>query len=142
MIRGTTAQFAFDIPYDFSELEYVNIFFWQEDYYGPSESRALPIKLHYDANNADTDLEYLKWTTDNRRIVVTLIPEQTARFTCEKKAIVQLSATTKSGIRFASDQQIKTVYPIHDDCEFSDKDVVKPPEIDGYIILDGGNAVS
>lgn len=127
MIRGTTAQFKFQIPYDFNDLALVNVVFWQCNNNGPDESRPLPIiKIKEDCN----------WSAETKEITVVLQPEETARFLDDRKARVQLSATTESGIRFASSQQEITVYPIYNDSLFGD--IILPSESNGVIVLDGG----
>lgn len=127
MIRGTTAQFKFQIPYDFYDLALVNVVFWQCNNNGPDESRPLPIvKIKEDCS----------WSAENKEITVVLQPEETARFLDDRKARVQLSATTESGIRFASSQQEITVYPIYNDSLFGD--IILPSESNGVIVLDGG----
>lgn len=127
MIRGTTAQFKFQIPYDFNDLALVNVVFWQCNNNGPDENRPLPIvKIKEDCS----------WSAENKEITVVLQPEETARFLDDRKARVQLSATTESGIRFASSQQEITVYPIYNDSLFGD--IILPSESNGVIVLDGG----
>lgn len=127
MIRGTTAQFKFQIPYDFYDLALVNVVFWQCNNNGPDESRPLPIvKIKEDCS----------WSAENKEITVVLQPEETARFLDDRKARVQFSATTESGIRFASSQQEITVYPIYNDSLFGD--IILPSESNGVIVLDGG----
>lgn len=139
MIRGTTSQFKFEIPYDFSDLKSVNVVFWQDGNDGPSEARKLPLILQYNKDDGGLP-NSLSWSSESNQIVATFDPEQTARFMDDRTAKIQLSATTTSGIRFASEQQSITVYPIYEGMEFSDEDVAKPSPNDGYIILDGGIA--
>lgn len=131
MIRGTNAQFKFEIPYDFSELTYVNIMFWQDGNDGPDVNRPLPIRKIKDD---------CKWYAIDKQVVVDLSPEETARFVDDRKAKVQLSATTGTGIRFASKERIITVYPMYlDDPVFGD--ITPPTEIKELIIADGGNII-
>lgn len=127
MIRGTTAQFKFEIPYDWNTVANANVVFWQDGNDGPDETRPLPIrKIKGDC----------VWIASDKMVTVTLQPEETARFSDDRKAKVQLSATTFSGIRFASEQQDIVVYPIYLDDVW--EDVVPPSEDDGYAILDAG----
>lgn len=127
MIRGTTAQFKFDLPYKYSEIELAKIVFWQIDNNGPSSDRPLPIVKVLEQCSAGTD-EY--------ELRVTLSPEETLRFSDKRKAYVQFSGTSLDGYRFAGDQEEITVYPIYDDSILGD--VVTPtPTYDGLIILDG-----
>jgi hypothetical protein len=55
------------------------------------------------------------------------------------KARVQLSAKTLEGTRFASKQELITVYPIYDDSILGDDIDPTPDDTDGdgWIILDG-----
>lgn len=128
MIRGTTAQFKFKIPYSFDDIASVNVIFWQRGNNGPAEDRSLPIKKF---------INDCEWSEEKKEVTITLQPEETARFIDERKAYVQLSATTKSGIRFASPQQEITVYPIYNDSIWGD--VVPPSENNGVMILDAGS---
>lgn len=127
MIRGTNAQFRFEIPYDFDDVEYIDILFWQDGNSGPSKNRPLPIvKIKSDCT----------WLESDKVIMVKLNPEETARFMDDRKARVQLSATTYSGIRFANKQHLITVEPLHDDLEIGD--IMPPPQIPEGYILDAG----
>ncbi len=130
MIRGTTAQFKFEIPYDWVDIKTANVIFWQDGNEGPTATRALPI-IKTKTNND------LSWDAINKQVSVTFAPEETARFEDDRKAKIQLTATTNSDIRFASEQQLVTVYPIYGDDSFTDDDVILPSE-DGLILLDGG----
>ena len=128
MIRGTTAQFRFETPYDFSQLDRLTIIFWQDGNTGPATNRPLPITKY------KTDC---RWSSTDNQIIVSLEPEETARFFDDRKAKVQMFATTTSNIRFGSDQQDITVYPAYSDDVWED---VTPPseEGDGYLLLDAG----
>lgn len=127
MIRGTTQAFKFQVPYDFTwEKAYVNVTFWQKGYNGPDKSRKLPI-IKTRAN--------CSWSAQTKEISVTLNPEETARFSADRKAYAQLSVTTESNLRFASREQEITVYPIYNDSQLGD---MITPEDDGTIVLDGG----
>lgn len=127
MIRGTNAQFRFEIPYDFDDVEYINIHFWQDGNSGPSENRPLPIiKTKSDCT----------WLESDKQIVVRLAPEETARFMDDRKAITQYSGTTFSGVRFANKQYLITVYPLHDNADIGD--IIPPPNMPEGFILDAG----
>lgn len=129
MIRGTTAQFRFEIPYDFDTLESASVTFWQEGNGGPALDRPLPITK----TKENGDLIYL---TNNKRIVIaSLTREETLRFITERKAKTQLVAQTRSGIDFASKEKYITVYPIVDDSV--DDEPILPPD-DDLVVLDGG----
>ena len=127
MIRGTTAQFKFNLPYKFSEVDKVKIMFWQPNNDGVDDTRPLPIVKTKD-NCSQGQNEY--------ELTVTLNMEETLRFSDEYKAYTQLSATSIEGARFASKQQPIPVYPIYDDSILGD--IITPtPDSDGFIVLDG-----
>lgn len=129
MIRGTTAQFKFKIPYPINELTWVTVKFWQPGNNG-TDIAPLPItkKLSND------DLLQLD------EIVITLSPTETARFSDKLKARVQLRANAVNGATFASKEQLITVYPINDDIITDDPDWPDESE-SGYILLDGQSIV-
>lgn len=127
MIRGTTAQFKFTLPYKYSEIENAKAVFWQPGNNGPSEDRPLPI---YKVLSQCVECE------NPNEISVTLSPEETLRFFDDRKAYVQFSATSIDGIRFATKQENINVYPIYDDSLTGD--IVTPtPDDNGFIVLDG-----
>lgn len=124
MIRGTTAQFKFKLPYPKAELEWVTIKFWQPG----NLNSYLPItkKLqHCDAQDDSTEL------------FVSLTADETMRFSEKYKAKVQLRAQhTESGAVFGTHPQLITVYPMND--EILEEDPTMPSKNeDGWIILDG-----
>ena len=128
MIRGTTAQFKFKLPYNIGDLDVVKITFWQNGYSGPDKSRPLPIvKILEQCSQSDID-----------ELTVILNKEETLRFIDDRKAYVQFRGKTIDGTAFASKQEIITVYPVHDDSILEDDIIPTPnPEADGIIILDG-----
>jgi hypothetical protein len=129
MIRGTTAQFKFQIPYDFSYIKCANIVFWQTENNGPSIDRPLPIvKI----------LSQCSQSNNPRELCVSLTQEETLRFSDKKKAYVQLKAESKDGYAFASKQVLLDVYPVYEGIDMDD--IIKPtptPSVDDYIVLDG-----
>lgn len=130
MIRGANAKFKFQLPYNYNELEKVKITFWQENYYGPSSDRPLPIvKILQQCSQSDVPNE----------LCVTLNQEETLRFVDDRKAYVQLRASTLDGIPIVSQQNLVTVYPVHDDSILDD--IVPTPTYDGWIYLDGSTIV-
>lgn len=131
MIRGTNAQFKFQLPYNYSELEKVKITFWQNDNDGPSLDRPLPI-IKVLAQCSQTALP--------NEISVTLNQEETLRFVDDIKAYVQLRAMTIDGIPIASKESQITVYPIYDDSILGDE-ILPTPEPSGWVILDGDTIV-
>ena len=117
MIRGTTAQFKFKLPYSYSELEWITIDFWQPG----NPSGNLPItktKTHCDGSSQD-------------EVCVSLSAAETAYFSDKYKAKVQLRAKPKVGAAFGSKQQLITVYPMYN--------IAGDGPDDGYVTLDGGS---
>ena len=100
MIRATSQQFKFKIPYDISDVDKVNIMFWQED------------------DNSDEDAVLIVKTKemceqlDSRTLCVTLHSEETSRFAVDRKAYVQFRAITQDGFAFGSQRKQLTVYPM------------------------------
>ena len=123
MIRGTTAQFKFKLPYALNELQWVTMQFWQPGNNG-TENAPLPIVKQ------KTDL-----SGDSKELIVPLTSEETLRFTDKKKARVQLRAQHTNGTVFASHQEIVTVYPLIDDLVH--EPVLPGESNDGWIVLDG-----
>ena len=127
MTRGTTAYFKFIMPYP--HLQSAKVVFWQNYNNGPSDSRPLPItKVLAQCSQNDYELR------------VSLTPEETLRFSDKRRAYVQLMATSSDGLRFASRQQMFTVYPVRDE-DTGDDNVLPTPDNSGLVILDGGQIV-
>lgn len=123
MIRGTTAQFTFKLPYTKGELSWVTVKFWQPN--NPSE--LLPITKK---------LENCSASIDSRELKVSLTTEETSRFLDKYKAFVQIRGKYIGGTVFGSRPQLITVYPMFDD--IITEDPTLPPENEeGWIILDG-----
>lgn len=127
MIRGTTAQFKFNLPYAKSELEWATIKFWQPGNVHPY----LPITKN---------LENCSMPADSKQLCVSLTAEETARFSSKIKAKVQMRAKHASSARvFGSLEQLITVYPADD--TLLEEDILPDlptPDEDGVVILDGG----
>jgi hypothetical protein len=127
VIRGTTTQFKFIIPCNFSELDIVSITFWQEEYYGISEERKLPIvKVKEQCTTLNSP----------RELCVTLNQEETLRFTEDRKAYVQFRANALDGTSYGMKKREITVYPVRDD-SILDENITPTPDYDGLVILDG-----
>lgn len=127
MIRGTTAQFKFKLPYKKDELAWATIKFWQRGNTG-TLSAPLPITkklIHCDSPDDSTEL------------CVSLTAEETSRFSEKYKASVQLRAQHEaSGTVFGTRPQLVTVYPMLD--EILDENPEMPAEnAEGWIVLDG-----
>ena len=128
MIRGTTAQFKFKLPYTLSELNSVTIKFWQLG----NSSDSLPI-YKYKQNCVERVA---------REIYVSLRPSETALFSDKYKAKMQLRAQPNIGAPFGSKEQLITVYPMPDDIIVDDPTIdPETPTEYGWIILDGRSIV-
>ena len=126
MIRGTTAQFKFKIPYKKDELAWATIKFWQPGNKGVLGA-SLPITKRLD-NCTSTD--------NPEELCVSLTAEETSRFSDKYKAKVQLRAQHQDGTVFASHEQLIVVYPINDDI-IKDNPSMPGENEEGWIILDG-----
>lgn len=126
MIRGTTAQFKFKIPYAESELLWATIKFWQPGNNGTALA-PLPLTKKIEPNDNNSAVYELR---------TSLTAEETLRFSDRLKARVQLRAQTKDGAIFASKVTLVSVYPINDDI-VTDNPTLPDSDNLGFIILDG-----
>ena len=128
MIRGTTAQFKFKLPYSKDELEWITIKFWQPG----NPSNQLPLtKIKSNCSESNVN-----------EICVSLSATETAIFSDKYKVKVQLRAQPYAGAPFGSKQQLVTVYPMLDDIIDDDDTNDSPaPTEEGWIILDGNPIV-
>ncbi len=124
MIRGTTAQFKFKLPYSKEEIDWATIKFWQPQ----NPSKLLPITRK---------LEDCTASDDSYSLCVSLTAEETSRFLDKYKAKVQLRAQhINNGTVFGSRTKLITVYPMPDD--ILEEDPNMPDEnAEGLIVLDG-----
>ena len=132
MIRGTTAPFKFKLPYEFSDDMLLAITFWQENYNGPKFTRPLPIVK---VAEQCEPLEDAHW------ILVSLSPEETARFKTDRKAFVQFQGKIKStGVGFASHAKEIIVYAAYNESIW-EEDIIPSltPDISDIIIFDGSD---
>lgn len=130
MIRGTTAQFKFKLPYSKEALDWITIKFWQPG----NPSGQLPItKTKTNCSSTDSSNE----------ICVSLSATETSLFSDKYKAKVQLRAQPAFGAPFGSRQQSFTVYPMLDEIieENPTIDPETPSTEEGWIILDGETVV-
>ena len=105
MIRGTNQQFKFDMPYNYEQITDISIAFWQDNNQG-TEDYALPI------------VKTLNDCTSNPLgtiLYVTLNSKETLAFLADRKAFVQMRATTADGVVFGSHIKPFTVYPINEE---------------------------
>ena len=131
MIRGTTAQFKFKVPYPKNELQWVTMKFWQPGNNGTPEAPLPIIKKKTHCGGAD----------DSTDLYVSLTSEETLRFTTKFKAKVQLRAQHNSGLIFASKEESVPVYPLSDDL-VQEPTLPEIPEEDGWIVFDGQEIIS
>ncbi len=123
MIRGTTAQFKFKLPYPVEELKWATIRFWQPGNMNPS----LPITRI---------LKDCSAPADPTELYVSLDADDTMKFSEKHKAKVQLRARHESGTVFGSRTKLVTVYPMYEE------DPNLPAENEeGWVILDGETVV-
>jgi hypothetical protein len=102
MIRGTSQQFKFELPYQYEQLTEAKIAFWQENNQG-TQDYELPILKNLDdcvPNGSGTAM------------YVTLNSKETLAFECDRKAFVQLWASTANN-SFGSREKQFTVYPMN-----------------------------
>lgn len=124
MIRGTTAEFRFKLPYPKDELEWATVKFWQS----PNPSNLLPITKK---------LEDCDAPNDPKELCVSLTAEETARFLDKYKGTVQLRARHRdSGTVFGSRPQLVSVYPMDDEI-IKDNPLLPSENEEGWIVLDG-----
>ena len=124
MIRGTTAQFKFKLPYPKEELLWTTIKFWQPN----NLSSLLPITKK---------LEHCEASDNPMELCVSLTAEETMRFSEKYKAKLQLRAQHgASGTVFGNRPQLITVYPMNDEILNEDPTLPAKNE-DGWVVLDG-----
>lgn len=128
MIRGTTAQFKFKLPYSYNELEWIVITFWQPN--NPSLSPIIKNKQECSPVGMTNE------------ICTSLSCEDTAKFSDKYKAKVQLRAQPIEILQqapFGSRQHLITVYPMLD--EIIDKETpiepAVPPATYDWVVFDG-----
>jgi hypothetical protein len=123
MIRGTTAQFKFKLPYSRGDCQWIRIEFWQPG----NPHKDLPI-----TRVKDNCVE----TNNQNEICVSLTAEETAKFVDKYKAKVQLRANA-NGTVFGSKEQLITVYPMRDNITEEDTPIEGPTDGE-WIYLDSG----
>ena len=126
VIRGTTAQFRFKLPYAKRELAWATMKFWQPGNDG-TPLTPLPITKR---------LEHCSAPEGSYELCVNLTAEETLRFTDRLKARVQLRAQTLDGATFGSRETLISVYPMNDDI-VTDNPTLPEPDSAGLIIFDG-----
>lgn len=101
VIRGACQQFKFHIPYQKSQLQEIQVMFWQPDNNG-TESCTLPIIK---------ELKGFDESDEGQDVLIDLHQIETFAFNCDSKALVQLRGLTKTGCVFASRIKPIKVYP-------------------------------
>lgn len=128
MIRGTTAQFKFNLPYQLKDIRDAQITFWQKG----------------DSFSAAHSLDIVKYRIDcvgrsgDKAVYVSLNPEETARFSDKKHGYVQFRGVATDFTVFASKQESFIVYPCVNDDPIGE---IPPPEDDnndGWVVIDSG----
>lgn len=121
--------------YGFEPSEPINIEKWNSGNY---EEIKANLGIGGKSWNELTDEEKKKFATDSfGELHISLIAEETLRFSDKSKARVQLRAQQKDGTVFASHEQLISVYPINDDIIADDPSFPEDENGDGLIILDG-----
>lgn len=110
MIRGTTAQFKFKLPYSKDELDWIKIKFWQ-----PQNPTLTPITKIY---------SHCEQVPGSKEICVSLTETESAAFSDKFKGKVQFRAKPKVGLVFGCPPQLFTVYPMLDELIHEDPNVV------------------
>lgn len=125
MVRGTHEEFRFTIPYIKEEIASIKIIFWQEGRVGTT---AQPFPIVKTGISPE-----VVWCASNV-ISVVLNPEETLRFTDEKKAYTQFMGILTSGRKFGNKPKMFSVDPTYDDIIIEDITVTE----DDIAIFDGG----
>lgn len=125
MIRGTTAQFKFKLPYPMEDIDWIRIKFWQPN----NQHELLPV-TKAKSNCEQTDIP--------NEICVSLSATETSYFSDKYRAVVQLRAQPFGGSVFGSKQQQFSVYPMSDD--IIDSDIPSEPNntVEDWTVLKGG----
>lgn len=139
MVRGTTAQFQFKLPYSKYDVEVAEVSLWQpNNFNGLNEEYPLPIKKNYTQKLSESGSVITEgpWNwVDDYTLSIKVWELETLTFSDKLKAKIQLRGTA-NGVTFASAQELITVYPIYGDHPLN-PDIPSEPDEDGYIILDG-----
>lgn len=140
MIRGTTAQFKFKLPYSKNNVLLAEAKFWQSgNTRGLEQDCPLPLIKYYtqEISSEGNVITQYPWNwVDDYTLVVRLGQRETSTFSDKYKARAQMRIRTVDGLVFASGQQIINVYP----ADWSSPLGVDLPTAtdDQWIILDGG----
>lgn len=143
MIRGTTAQFTFTLPYPKNQIDIAEVKFWQSgNTKGLKPDCCLPMTKTYeketDANGEIITNYPWHWINDDT-LVITLGQQETLTFCDKYKACIQLRIRTTDGLVTASAPQKITVYPAIWDNPLEEEPVL--PTSDDWVILDGDTII-
>lgn len=139
MIRGTTTQFKFKLPYSKRDIVLAEAKFWQSgNTKGLNRGYPLPIIKPYErtlSDEGDVVTQYPWNWIDDYTLLVRLDQQESLTFSDKYKARVQLRIRTEDGLVFASPQQIINVYPTNWDKPLG-TDLPSASE-NQWVILDG-----
>lgn len=127
VIKGTTAQFKFRLPYELNEVAWLSVSFWQKRNL-KADGKPIQISKIY----TESDVIAALSTGTPKEIQITLTAEETIMFSDKWKLQVQLRGKTINAITFGSKEQLFTVYPMSEDVG-----MVPGETVDGWVILDG-----
>lgn len=127
MLKGANTEFLFTLPCDYSNLQSIEIVFWQDNYNGPSVMRSLPITKQ---------LNQCCQGRTSTQLSVILTSEETARFSEKRKAYVQMIGVTKNAQPVVHLKKMIPVYPIYNEPTIHGTDVVY---LDGGLISEALN---
>lgn len=134
MIRGTTAQFKFKLPYGKDNIDMAEVKFWQPgNSSGLEQSYPLPITKIYKKEVSDGKYPW-NWIGDST-LLLRLGQRETLTFSDRYKAYVQIRIRTVDGLVTASPQQIINVHPANWSTPLGE-DLIEPSQ-EPWIILDG-----
>ena len=132
MVRGTTAQFKFNLPYQLKDIEGAEITFWQK---GDSFSDAHSVIM-------TKDLRYCSGNPADKVIYVTLTQNDTLSFSEKKHGYVQFRGIAADGSVFASKQESFIVYPLVNGGIIEGGTPPPDDDGDGWEIINGGSVGS
>lgn len=138
MVRGTTAQFEFKLPYSKNDIELAEVDFRQPgNEKGLNQDYPLPITKVYRMTKADDGalVTNYPWNwADNYTLMITLGQQETLTFCDRYKAFTQIRIRTTSGTVLANARQNITVYPSPWDDPLG---IDLPTADDEWVVLDG-----
>jgi hypothetical protein len=129
MIRGTTAQFKFNLPYPLKDITSAEVNFWQKAD-GVVDGKTILVTRNLMCSGSGDPLK--------REVYVLLTQEETLRFSEKKHGYVQFRGVAADGSVFASKQEDFIVYPF---CKDDPIGGVTPPadeDDNGWIIINSG----